>query len=336
MTVLVTGGCGFIGSNLLTRWVTARPDWMFVNLDSMSYAANPASVGEIEGAANYRFVQCDLRDRPGTARVVDDVRPGAIVHLAAESHVDRSISDPGIFVDTNVVGTFNLLEAARMTGVERFLHVSTDEVYGSLGDGEWTTEESVYRPSSPYSASKAGSDHLVRSYGRTFGMGVNVTHCSNNFGPRQYPEKLIPLFLAKMVRGESLPVYGEGLNRRDWLYVDDHADALWAVLTQGRAGETYDIGADHEVSNIEMVRMLCELVAEETGRSAEEFLGLITHVADRPGHDWRYAIDSRKIREELGWAPQVTFAEGLRRTVRWYLENPDWVAAGLARARSGR
>lgn len=328
-TVLVTGGSGFIGSNCLLRWVAAHPDVRFVNLDALTYAGNPLNLHAIESAPNYAFVRADLRDRAALQAAFETFRPDWVVHFAAESHVDRSILGPAEFIETNINGTFHLLEVCRaawvLDGDHIFHHVSTDEVYGSLGPEGKFTENTAYDPRSPYSASKAASDHLVRAYGHTYGLPIKVTNCSNNYGPRQFPEKLIPLMVLNAYEGRPLPVYGEGENVRDWLYVDDHADAIWAVLTRGRFGETYNIGGDCEMRNLDVVRAVARLVAEETGRSTEALETLITFVPDRPGHDFRYAIDATKIQTELGWKPQETFETGLRKTVRWYLENPEWV-----------
>ncbi len=327
-TILVTGGAGFIGANFLRMHVPRLPACEFVNVDALTYAANLASLEEIAGAPNYRFVRADIGDAAAVDALFDEQRPDAVIHFAAESHVDRSIAGPRDFVRTNIEGTFNLLEAARRTwprGGGLFHHVSTDEVYGSLGESGLFTEETRYDPSSPYSASKAASDHLVRAYHRTFGLPVKITNCSNNYGPLQFPEKLIPLMILNAIEGQPLPVYGEGLNVRDWVYVEDHCEAIWAVFARGAAGETYNIGSNTELRNIDVVRRVCAIVAQETGRPADAIASLITYVKDRPGHDLRYAIDASKIRRELGWAPRETFDSGLRRTVRWYLEHAEWV-----------
>lgn len=269
------------------------------------------------------MLRVDIRESARLDAAFDEVQPDAVVHFAAESHVDRSIHGPRDFVETNVLGTFNLLESTRKFSVKRFLHVSTDEVYGSLGATGKFTEETPYDPSSPYSASKAASDHLVKAYHRTYGLDTLVTNCSNNYGPRQFPEKLIPLMILNALEHKPLPVYGDGMNVRDWLHVEDHAEALWIALCRGRSGETYNIGGDAERTNIDVVRLVCRFVAEATdGQSRDP---LITYVKDRPGHDRRYAIDASKMRDELGWRPRRTFEEGLRETVQWYLENPGWV-----------
>jgi dTDP-glucose 4,6-dehydratase len=325
MKILVTGGAGFIGANFLGLLVPRHPEHEFVNLDKLTYAANLASLAAIADQPNYRFVRVDIADAAAVDATFDEVKPDVVVHFAAESHVDRSISGPREFVRTNIEGTFNLLEAARRTGTGLFHHVSTDEVYGSLGPTGLFTESTRYDPSSPYSASKAASDHLVRAWHRTYGLPVKLTNCSNNYGPLQFPEKLIPLMIMNALDGKPLPVYGEGLNVRDWLYVGDHCEAIWAVVQRGAVGETYNIGGNSEVRNIDVVRTLLATLAEETGRDRAELEGLITYVKDRPGHDLRYAIDATKLKDELGWSPTETFATGLRKTVRWYLDNPQWV-----------
>jgi len=328
MKFLVTGGAGFIGANFLGLFVPRHPEHEFVNLDKLTYAANLASLAAIADRPNYRFVRVDIADATATDAVFDEVRPDVVVHFAAESHVDRSIAGPREFVRTNIEGTFNLLEAARRTwqpGSGLFHHVSTDEVYGSLGATGLFTETTRYDPSSPYSASKAASDHLVRAWHRTYGLPVKLTNCSNNYGPLQFPEKLIPLMIMNALDGKPLPVYGEGLNVRDWLYVGDHCEAIWAVVQRGKVGETYNIGGNSEVRNIDVVRTLLATLAEQTGRDRGALEGLITYVKDRPGHDMRYAIDATKLKDELGWSPTETFATGLRKTVRWYLDHPEWV-----------
>ncbi|MCO4745768.1 MAG: dTDP-glucose 4,6-dehydratase [Proteobacteria bacterium] len=335
MVVLVTGGAGFIGSNFLLRSVVARPDLTFVNVDALTYAGNPYSLEAIAEAPNYRFEHVDITDRAAVDQVFDKHDPTVVVHLAAESHVDRSIASPDAFIRTNINGTFHLLEAFRghSAGKEgaRFHHVSTDEVYGSLGPTGLFREDTPYDPSSPYSASKAASDHLVRAHARTFGVPVTITNCSNNYGARQFPEKLIPLMVLKALAEEPLPVYGTGENVRDWLHVDDHCEAIWAVLDRGKVGETYNVGGRCELTNLDVVHQICDVVAAETQRDSDALRKLITFVRDRPGHDLRYAIDASKIERECGWTPSVSFTEGLRQTVRWYLENPEWIA----RVRSG-
>jgi len=328
MKIIVTGGAGFIGANFLQLLVPRFREHHFVNIDNLGYAANLASLTGVDDAPNYLFEKVDIAD----AEALDDTfarhRPDLVVHFAAESHVDRSIVGPRAFLRSNVEGTFNLLEAARKHfagGGGLFHHVSTDEVYGSLGDTGAFTEETRYDPSSPYSASKAASDHLVRAWSRTYGLPVKITNCSNNYGPRQFPEKLIPLMILHALERRPLPVYGLGLNRRDWLYVDDHCEAIWTVIDKGQVGETYNVGGGFEAPNVDVVRRICRLVAEETGCAESELTDLIAFVGDRPGHDLRYAIDSAKIRRECGWAPRETFESGLRKTVRWYLGNQDWV-----------
>ena len=327
--LLVTGGAGFIGSNFVLSTI-AQSGEPIVNLDKLTYAGNLANLESLRGDGRYTFVQGDIGDRGLVGTLLARHRPRAIVHLAAESHVDRSIEGPAEFIKTNVVGTFGLLEEARAywqalpaeeRAAFRFLHVSTDEVYGSLGPQDPAfTEETPYAPNSPYSASKAASDHLVRAYHHTYGLPTVVTNCSNNYGPRQFPEKLIPLMIHQALAGKSLPVYGDGQNVRDWLYVEDHCAALSAVLARGRLGEVYNIGGSAEMKNIDLVRTLCALLDDAQPRTGGSYAALITFVKDRPGHDRRYAIDSGKIREELGWRPAESFASGLKKTVRWYLE----------------
>jgi len=324
MTVLVTGGAGFIGSAFLNLFVPAHPEIQFWNIDKMGYAANSDSLNEVSGRANYHFRKIDIAHSQVLGRAIEAIRPDRVFHFAAESHVDRSVAAPRQFVRSNVVGTINLLEACRTYGVERLHHVSTDEVFGSLGDKGEFVETTPYDPSSPYSASKAASDHLVRAYARTFGMHVTITNCSNNYGPRQFPEKLIPLMILNAMDDKPLPVYGNGLNVRDWLYVDDHCRAIWEVAEKGRSGETYCVGGSEERTNLQIVIAICETL----GKNANE---LVKYVKDRPGHDHRYAVDATKIREELGWAPKETFEEGLKKTVDWYKANPHWVD----RVRSG-
>ncbi|MBK8238051.1 MAG: dTDP-glucose 4,6-dehydratase [Deltaproteobacteria bacterium] len=328
MKILVTGGAGFIGANFLNLLVPRHPEHTFVNADKLTYAANLASLAGIAERPNYQFTRVDIADAAAVDAAFEEHRPDVVVHFAAESHVDRSISGPREFVRTNIEGTFNLLEAARRTwGTDHglFHHVSTDEVYGSLGDEGLFTEDTRYDPSSPYSASKAASDHLVRAYHRTFKLPVKLTNCSNNYGPYHFPEKLVPLMIMNALDGKPLPVYGQGLNVRDWLYVQDHCEAIWTVVTRGKVGETYNIGGNNEVRNIDVVHKLCELIAQETGRPSDALLGLITYVKDRPGHDLRYAIDASKIRRDLDWGPSETFDTGLRKTVRWYLDNGAWI-----------
>ncbi len=331
MKFLVTGGAGFIGSNFLNMFVPGHAEHTFLCLDKLTYAGNPLSLSEIRGATNFSLEVADVADAEHVTRIFGDYRPDVVVHFAAETHVDRSIHDPGEFIRTNVVGTLQLLNACKASWKSleghRFHHVSTDEVYGSLRDEGSFTEDNRYDPSSPYAASKAASDHLVRAFHRTYGLPITITNCSNNYGPRQAPEKLIPLTLLNALEGRELPVYGSGGNRRDWLYVEDHCDAVWAVIERGRVGETYNVGGGEERSNIDVVRSICELVAQRTGRAPSDVLGLIRFVEDRPGHDWRYAIDASKLERELGWRPKMRLATGLARTLSWYMDNPAWVKA---------
>ena len=331
MRVLVTGGAGFIGANFLNLRVPRHPEHHFVNVDKLTYAANPKSLAPIADAPNYAFERADICDPEALDKVFDTHQPDCVVHFAAESHVDRSILGPQEFIRTNVEGTFHLLEQCRKRWKDGdawkglFHHVSTDEVYGSLGDTGFFEETTRYDPSSPYSSSKAASDHLVRAWHRTYGLPIKITNCSNNYGPLQFPEKLIPVMVLKMVERQTLPIYGEGLNVRDWLYVTDHCEAIWTVIEKGKVGETYNIGGHNEKTNIEVVDTLCKLVAEETGADVEELLALKSFVKDRPGHDMRYAIDASKIEAECGWTPKETFETGMRKTVRWYLDNGEWV-----------
>ena len=333
-TFIVTGGAGFIGSAVVRMIINASDD-IVVNIDKLTYAGNLDSLQPVADDPRYHFVQADICDASAMAEVFAEYKPDAIMHLAAESHVDRSIDGPGEFIQTNIVGTYTLLEVAReyWSGLQgdkkenfRFHHVSTDEVYGSLGDQGMFLETTPYDPSSPYSASKASSDHLVRSWHRTFGLPVVLTNCSNNYGPYQYPEKLIPLILQKARAGEALPIYGTGKNIRDWLYVDDHARALILVMKQGVQGETYNIGGHNEVTNIDVVKMLCAILDDrDPAKDGRPYAELITYVADRPGHDMRYAIDAGKIQRDLGWTPEETFETGLEKTVDWYLANQKWI-----------
>ena len=331
MRILVTGGAGFIGSNFLNTFVPRHPEHSFLCFDKLTYAGNPLSLSDIQSARNFSLEVADVADAESVARIFGDFRPDIVIHFAAESHVDRSIHDPGEFVRTNVVGTLQLLNAARVAAKTsasfRFHHVSTDEVYGSLGDEGAFTEDTRYDPSSPYAASKASSDHLVRAFHRTYGLQAPGTMCAYNDGPRQAPEKLIPLTMLNALEGRELPVYGTGGNSRDWLFVEDHCDAVWLVVERGRAGQTYNVGGGEERKNIDIVRTICRLVAEKTGRPEAQVQGLIRFVADRPGHDWRYAIDAAKIEKELGWKPRMDLATGLARTLSWYMDNPAWVKA---------
>ena len=332
VSVLVTGGAGFIGSSFI-RYLFESAEFAgcVINLDSLTYAGNPANLADIAETRpdRYRLVQADIRDNQALGALFDERRFDAVVHFAAESHVDRSIAGPADFITTNILGTFNLLEQARRAAEKgspvHFHHVSTDEVFGSLGAEGFFTETTPYDPRSPYSASKASSDHLVRAYHHTYGLPVTITNCSNNYGPRQFPEKLIPVIIEKALAGEPLPVYGDGLNVRDWLHVEDHSAAVWAVLTRGEIGAVYAVGGHNEFTNIDLVRLICDILAQQTGREPEEYRRLITYIKDRPGHDRRYAVDASKIEAELGWRPSRTLEEGMRRTVRWYLDNRDWV-----------
>lgn len=328
MNVLVTGGAGFIGANFIRLLVPRHPEHRFINVDALTYAANPKSLAPIEHAENYAFERVDITDADAVDACFERHAPDLVVHFAAESHVDRSILGPKQFIRTNVEGTFNLLESCRKRwkkGEGLFHHVSTDEVYGSLGETGLFTEETRYDPSSPYSASKASSDHLVRAWHRTYGMPVKITNCSNNYGPLQFPEKLIPLMIMNLVDRKPLPIYGKGVNVRDWLYVTDHCEAIWTVIAKGAVGETYNVGGHNELQNMEVIDALIRLVAEKTGADAGELDALKTYVTDRPGHDLRYAIDASKIERECGWTPKETFETGLRKTVQWYLANEPWV-----------
>jgi dTDP-glucose 4,6-dehydratase len=329
MRLLVTGGCGFIGSAVV-RLAVARGHHV-TNLDALTYAGRPENVATVEGSPLYRFVHADIRDRATLDRIMAEARPDAVMHLAAESHVDRSIDGPGDFIETNVTGTFNMLEAARGYWQRadrperfRFHHISTDEVYGSLGAEGHFTEDTPYDPRSPYSASKAASDHLVRAWHHTYGLPVVLSNCSNNYGPYHFPEKLIPKTILSALHGRAIPVYGRGENVRDWLYVEDHAEALLLVVDRGVPGRSYNIGGHNERRNVDIVHAICALMDEMVPRAAGSYRDLVEFVADRPGHDARYAIDPARITRELGWRPSVTVEDGLRRTVRWYLDNPDW------------
>ena len=333
--ILVTGGAGFIGANFVLDWLQGSEEPV-INLDALTYAGNRETLARLEGDARHLFVHGDICDRALVERLFAEYKPRAVVHFAAESHVDRSIHGPGAFVRTNVDGTFTLLEAARAhwsalpageREAFRFLHVSTDEVYGSLGPNDPAfTETKAYEPNSPYSASKAASDHLVRAWHHTYGLPVLTTNCSNNYGPYQFPEKLIPLMIVNALAGKPLPIYGDGQNVRDWLYVGDHCSAIREVLARGRLGQTYNVGGWNEMANLEIVHTLCALLDELRPSAAGSHARLITYVKDRPGHDRRYAIDARKIERELGWRPAETFQSGIRKTVRWYLDNPAWIA----------
>lgn len=336
MKILVTGGAGFIGSAVI-RHIIQNTNDSVVNVDKLTYAGNLESLADVESNERYQFEQVDICDRTELDRIFLEHEPDAVMHLAAESHVDRSIDGPAAFIETNIVGTYALLEASRAywqtleqdkKKTFRFHHISTDEVYGDLeGTDDLFTETTAYEPSSPYSASKASSDHLVRAWLRTYGLPTIVTNCSNNYGPYHFPEKLIPLMILNAISGKALPVYGDGMQIRDWLFVEDHARALYKVVTEGVIGETYNIGGHNEKANIEVVKTICSLLEELVPNKPDgvaNYQDLITYVVDRPGHDVRYAIDASKIERELGWAPEETFETGIRKTVKWYLENKQW------------
>lgn len=333
--ILITGGAGFIGSHVVRLMVNKYPNYLIVNLDALTYAGNPANLRDVEEAPNYRFEKVDICDVEAVRAVFERHEIDSVIHLAAESHVDRSIDDPFAFARTNVLGTLTLLQVAKErwlnggneTATHLFYHVSTDEVYGSLGAEGIFTEESRYEPHSPYSASKASSDHFVRAFHDTFGLPIVISNCSNNYGPYQFPEKLIPLFINNIRERRELPVYGRGENVRDWLYVEDHARAIDLIFHRGRVGETYNIGGNNEWRNIDLVRELVRTTDRLLGRAEGEDESLIRFVRDRAGHDLRYAIDSSKLQNELGWSPEVDFKEGIERTVRWYLHNDEWLSA---------
>lgn len=328
--ILITGGAGFIGSHVVRRFVTRYPDVHIYNLDALTYAGNLENIKDIENASNYTFIKGDITDAPFIDSLFTEERFDGVVHLAAESHVDRSITDPLAFVKTNVIGTINLLNAFKGVWMDnwdgkRFYHISTDEVYGSLGTEGLFTETTAYDPNSPYSASKASSDHFVRAYGETYGLPYVITNCSNNYGPNHFPEKLIPLFINNIIEGKPLPVYGDGKYTRDWLFVEDHAVAIDLVFNEGTNHETYNIGGFNEWQNIDLVKLLCRLMDAKLGREQGTSQRLITYIKDRPGHDRRYAIDASKINSELGWKPSVTFEQGLEKTIDWYLANEEWL-----------
>ncbi len=328
--ILITGGAGFIGSHVVRRFVNQYPDYHIYNLDALTYAGNLENLRDIEDASNYTFLHGDITDESFINNIFTEYQFEGVVHLAAESHVDRSITDPLAFAKTNILGTMILLNAFKELWKDnwegkRFYHVSTDEVYGSLGESGLFTETTSYDPNSPYSASKASSDHFVRAYGETYGMPYVISNCSNNYGPNHFPEKLIPLFINNIITKKALPVYGDGNYTRDWLYVIDHAIAIDLVYHKGANHETYNIGGFNEWKNIDLVKLLCQQMDEKLGRATGESEKLITYVKDRPGHDLRYAIDSSKINKELGWSPSVTFEEGLSKTIDWFLENKEWM-----------
>ena len=334
MKLLVTGGAGFIGSNLIRHVIDYPEISSVVNLDCLTYAGNQESIADFNDSPNYNFAEVDLRDKQSVTRVVEKYDITHVMHLAAESHVDRSIVGPAEFIETNIVGTFNLIESCRKFWGDsfpgkRFLHVSTDEVYGSLGAEGLFTEDTPYAPSSPYSASKASSDMLVKSYYHTYNFPAVITNCSNNYGPYQYPEKLIPVVIHNIVNRQPIPIYGDGMNVRDWLYVLDHVQALWEVLNSGKNGETYNIGGNSEWANLRIVKLICDIIDDLAPHLGGNSSQLIKFVPDRPGHDRRYAIDATKIKRELGWEPEYTFEHGIRETVEWYLKNDEWVSRAM-------
>jgi dTDP-glucose 4,6-dehydratase len=334
-TILITGGAGFIGSHVVRRFVSDYPEYVIVNADKLTYAGNLENLSDIEHSNNYRFEKIDIVDKPSVLSLFEKYQFDGVIHLAAESHVDRSITGPDEFVFTNIVGTVNLLNAALKNWKDRFegklfYHISTDEVYGSLGKEGLFTEETAYDPKSPYSASKASSDHMVRAYNHTFGIPAVISNCSNNYGPNQFPEKLIPLAINNIKNNKPIPVYGKGENIRDWLYVEDHASAIDLIFHKGKTGTTYNIGGNNEWKNLDLIFLLCRIMDKKLDRFAGTSEKLITYVKDRPGHDMRYAIDSSKLQKELGWSPIPEFAAGLEKTVDWYLKNTGWLERVLS------
>ena len=329
--ILITGGAGFIGSHVVKRFVNNYPDYHIYNLDLLTYAGNLENINDISNAPNYTFIKEDIRDLNAIRRVFTEYNIDTVIHLAAESHVDRSISDPLVFIKTNIMGTATLLQVAKENWKDNyegklFYHVSTDEVYGSLGEEGFFYEDTAYDPRSPYSSSKASSDHLVRAWFHTYNFPMVISNCSNNYGPYQFPEKLIPLFINNIIQEKPLPVYGKGINIRDWLFVEDHARAIDDILHNGKHGETYNIGGHNEWTNIDLIKLLIKLTDEKLGRKPGSSESLITYVKDRAGHDLRYAIDATKIKEELNWVPSLQFEEGLSKTIDWYLENNEWLS----------
>lgn len=329
-TILITGGAGFIGSHVVRRFVTKYPDYNIINLDVLTYAGNLENLTDIEKSSNYKFIKANITDEVAIDRIFSEYPIDGVIHLAAESHVDRSISDPMAFIKTNIIGTVVLLNAVRKHWKDNFegklfYHISTDEVYGSLGKEGFFTEDTSYDPRSPYSSSKASSDHLVRAYHHTYGLPIVISNCSNNYGPNQFPEKLIPLAINNIKNGKPIPVYGKGENVRDWLYVQDHASAIDLIFHKARIGNTYNIGGNNEWTNIDLIKLLCKIMDSKLNKPTGESEKLITYVKDRAGHDLRYAIDSSKLQKELGWAPSLQFEEGLTKTVEWYLANQKWL-----------
>lgn len=329
MIYLVTGGAGFIGANFLNYIVPKQKDDIFINIDNLGYSGNLLNVENIESHENYHFRNVDIQDYNGLKQVFSEWNPDVIIHFAAESHVDRSILSPLHFMKTNILGTFNLLELARNFWKDKehclFHHVSTDEVYGSLKESGYFTETTPYHPNSPYSASKASSDHLVRAYYHTYDLPVTISNCSNNYGPYQFPEKLIPMTLSNFLNGKPIPIYGSGQNIRDWLYVVDHCQAIWHIIHNSEVGETYNVGGNNELTNLEVVRVIADNLSAFTGVDSSRYLEQITYVKDRPGHDFRYAIDASKIKNTLGWSPEETIESGMKKTVKWYLDHKDWI-----------